>query len=139
GLVELQWSVVGTPGIPPIVLSTPTDRALKVGDPVTLTVVLTNDAGAQLQWLFNDADLGITSATLSIGSMQVTNVGRYKLQIMSGTVSYYAAPVELQINTEGATNVLAQNKLLDSRSSELVGDDGDNGPNFFRPSPGPGP
>ena len=139
GPVELQWTVVGTPGIPPIVLSTPSDRALKVGDSVTLTVGLTNAAGAQLQWLFNDNELAITTATLSIARMQVTNVGRYKLQIKSGSVSYFAAPVELQINSEGATNVLAQNKLLDSRTSELVGDDGNNGPNFFRSNSGPRP
>jgi hypothetical protein len=139
GPVELQWTVDGTAGIPPIVLSTPADRALKVGDAVTLTVVLTNDAGAQLKWFFNDNELGITTATLSIASMQVTNVGRYKLQIKSGSVSYFAAPVELQINTEGATNVLAQNKLLDSRTSELVGGDGNNGPNFSRLNSGPRP
>src|SRR5207245_9455190 len=116
GDVQLDWSVDGTAGPPPVVLSTPADRAVKLGDPVTFSFVVTNTAGAQFKWLFNGNELPVTTTTLSIPNMQVTNIGRYKLQIDVAGVQFFAIPTELQINSEGAGNTLAQSKLLDSPS-----------------------
>jgi len=121
GDVQLDWSVDGTPGPPPIVLSTPPDRAVRLGDAVALSVVVTNTAGAQFKWYFNGNELPATTTTLSIPNMQVTNIGRYKLQIDVAGVQFFAIPTELQINSEGVANSLAQSKLLDSPSTPLIG------------------
>src|SRR5207245_10400743 len=90
-----------SPGPPPIVLSTPPDRAVRLGDAVALSVVVTNTAGAQFKWYFKGDELPATTTTLSIPSVQATNIGRYKLQIDVAGVQFFAIPTDLQINSEG--------------------------------------
>lgn len=124
GPLELNWSFVPTDTAPPVVLSTPADLAARIGDAVTLTVFLTNLGSAQLKWFFNGNELGVTSTNLTIPSMQVNNVGRYKLRIRVDGESYYLPPTELQINSDGATDSLARGKLLDSPETPLIGSDG---------------
>jgi len=125
GPVELNWNVDATPGPPPIVLSTPPDRSVRLGETVTLSVTVTNTSSAQFKWFFNGNELAVTSTNLTIPSMQATNIGRYKLRITaSGGVQYFAIPTELQINSEGETSALAQSKLLDSPSTPLIGQNG---------------
>jgi len=126
GGIELQWSMNITTNPPPTILSTTPDTTLKIGDPITLLVALTNvPNGTRFQWFFNGAELlNQNSTNLVISSMQVTNVGRYKLQIDLGSgVTFFSSSTELQINTEGAT-ALAQGKLPDAPGTELVGSDG---------------
>jgi hypothetical protein len=56
--------------------------------------------------------------------MQITNVGRYKLQIIdSQGVGFFATSTELQINTEGA-DALAQSKFPDAPGTGLLGSNG---------------
>jgi hypothetical protein len=126
GSIKMQWSLDVTPNPPPTIVSTTPNTTLKIGDPITLEVVLTNvPGGTKYKWFFNGAELGDEkNTTLVISSMQVTNVGRYKLQIDVGShITYFAFSTELQINTEGA-NALAQGKLPDAPGTELVGSDG---------------
>ena len=124
GSLELNWGFVPTDTAPPVVLSTPADLAARIGDVVTLTVFLTNLGSAQLKWFFNGNELGVTSTNLIIPSMQVTNVGRYKMRIRVDGESYYLPPTELQINSDGAADTLARGKLLDSPETPLIGSDG---------------
>jgi len=126
GFIELKWELLATTSAPPVVLSTTPDRSANIGDAVTLTVVLTNAGSAQFDWFFNDNELGVTTTNLFIPSMQVTNVGRYKMRIDLGNVRYFTTPTELQINTERETSALAQGKLLDSPSTPLIGQSGPN-------------
>lgn len=126
GGIKLQWDMDVTKDPPPTILSTAPDATLKIADPVTLTVVLTNvPNGTKFQWYFNGAELlDEKSTNLVIPSMQVTNVGRYKLLIDVGShITFFSASTELQINTEGA-NALAQGKFPDAPGTELVGSDG---------------
>src|SRR5262249_42843022 len=115
GSVELQWNLAITPVPPPIILSTTPDETVQIGDSVTLSVTLTNVTGStKFNWYFNGAELDDQKkTTLLIPSMQITNVGRYKLLIDVGQgISFFAIHTELQINTEGA-DALAQSKLPD--------------------------
>jgi len=130
GTIKLQWTLDATVTPPPTVLSTTPDTTLKIGDPITLTVVLTNvPNGTKFQWYFNGVEvLDEKSTNLVISSMQVTNVGRYKLLIDVGSrVTFFSFSTELQINTEGA-NALAQGKFPDAPGTELLGSDGTLGP-----------
>ncbi|MBI3848734.1 MAG: immunoglobulin domain-containing protein [Verrucomicrobia bacterium] len=124
GLLELKWSFEAVDLPPPVVLSMPTDRSANLGDTVSLTVVLTNAANGQYKWYFNGNDLGITTTNLLIPSLQIANVGRYKMRVSIDGPNYFTIPVELQINTDGATDTLARGKLLDSPSSPLIGENG---------------
>lgn len=137
GAIEMQWSVDGTLTPPPRVLSTTPDTTLKIGDPITLVVVLTNTSSSvKYQWFFNGAELADDKSTnLVISSMQVTNVGRYKLQIDIGShITFFSFSTELQINTEGA-DALAQSKFPDAPGSALIGNTG-NGPIISHATPG---
>ncbi len=121
GPIQLEWNFQPTPFAPPTVLGTTSDRSANIGDSVTLTVLLTNAGSAQFKWIFNNTELGVTTTNLFIPSMQVSNVGRYKLNINVGGVEYSAVPTELQINTESSIDTLAQGKLLDSPGTPLIG------------------
>ncbi len=129
GTVVLNWSFLPAASPPPIIVSTPNDLAAKQGDPVTLTVNMTATGGAQFQWFFNGNEAtNQTSTNIVITSLQDTNVGRYQLRVTVGNgnnrVRFFTTPVELQINSDGSTNTLAEDKLLDSPSTALIGDDG---------------
>ena len=124
GLIEVKWEFDPLPAPPPIVLDTPADRSVKVGDAVSLLVNVTNAAGGQFKWYFNGNELAVTTNHLLIPSFQTTNVGRYKLRISADGIQYFSIPTEIQINTDGASNTLAQPKLLDAPGTPLIGGDG---------------
>lgn len=121
GPVELNWDFQPTAVPPPVILGTPADRSVKVGDAVTLSVVLSNVVNAQFKWFFNGNEFGVNSTNLSIASFQTSNVGRYKMRISVGGQSYFVMPTELQINSDGASNTLARSKVLDTPDSPLIG------------------
>ncbi len=125
GKVEFRWEFNPLPVLPAQILSSPPDRSVNVGDTVSLSVNVTNAANGQLKWVFNDTDLAVTTTNLIIPNFQSTNVGRYKLRIsFNGGLRFFSVPTEIQINTDGASNTLAQAKILDSSSTPLIGGDG---------------
>ena len=121
GNVTLNWSFISAASPPPVIISTPDDQSGKQGDTISLTVNMTTTAGLQLKWFFYDNEVGVNGTNLTIVSLQPTNVGVYSLRIDIGAVRFFTTPVELQINSDGITNVLARDKILDSPSSPLIG------------------
>lgn len=124
GPIRLRWNLNPLNVQPPILLSTPADRSYNLGDSVSLSVGLTNIGSAQLKWYFNNDFTGITGTNLTLASVSLTNVGRYKLRVLVGNDQYDTPFTDLQINTEGSTNTLAQSKFLDSPDTPLKGSDG---------------
>ncbi|HLP78431.1 MAG TPA: immunoglobulin domain-containing protein [Candidatus Paceibacterota bacterium] len=129
GAVQLNWNFTAITSPPPVVISFPNNFSAKQGDPVSLNVNMAVTPDAQLQWYFFTNELEIHGTNLTIASLQPTNVGIYSLRITVGNVRYFTTPVEIQINSDGSTNTLAENKLLDSPITPLIGDDG-GGPSF---------
>lgn len=139
GSIRLRWDFVDASAPPPIVVSVPHDQAAKQGDTVTLTVNLQTSEDLHLQWRFNEdsneqADLPNGQSTnYVITSLQATNVGRYALRVTIGNggnnnrVRFWTTPVEIQINSDGQTNALARDKLIDALDTPLVGTDGTSG------------
>jgi len=131
GAVKLSWSFISVASPPPIIVSTPNDQSAKQGDTVSLTVNMTTSPSMQLKWFYYDTEVsnegGITTTNLVINSLQPTNVGIYSLRVSIGSVRYFTTPVEVQINSEGSTNTLATDKLLDSPGSPLIGDSSQGG------------
>ena len=142
GDIKFRWSLDVSPNPPPTVLSTPPDATHQIGDSVTLTVGLANvSGGTKFKWYFNGVELvpEEKNPTLTIPSMQVTNVGRYKLLIDAGqNITFFAIPTDLQINTEGAA-ALAQSKFPDAPGTALIGSDGSLGPALRLAPAGPRP
>lgn len=123
GAVALSWDFIDINTQPPIVVSVPGDRAVRLGDPVTLTVNFETSPDARLQWRFNGDSFGEEGPTLFIPSLQLTNVGRYSLRVRIGDNRFETTPVEIQVNSEGQTNALARDKFLDALDSRLTPDD----------------
>jgi len=126
GAVALSWNFIDINTQPPIVVSVPGDRAVRLGDPVTLTVNFETSPDARLQWRFNGDSFGEEGPTLFIPSLQLTNVGRYSLRVRIGDNRFETTPVEIQINSEGQTNALARDKVFDALGSRLTPDDSGN-------------
>ena len=134
GAVVLNWSFLPASSPPPIIVSTPNDQAAKQGDPVTLTVNMIASGNISFDWYFNGIeDTNQTSTNYVISSLQDTNVGRYQLRVTVGNgnnrVRFFTDPVEVQINSEGFTNTLADDKLFDATDGSLEG--GGNSIPFF--------
>ena len=144
GMVVLNWSFFPAAFPPPIIVSTPNDLAAKQGDPVTLSVNLISSGNINFQWYFNgNEDTNQTGTNYVISSLQDTNVGRYQFRVTVGNgndrVRFFTTPVEVQINSDGATNTLAEDKLFDSVDPSSVGGGGGNfagvfSGSFFRPT-----
>jgi hypothetical protein len=132
GSVVLNWSFLPSTSPPPIIVSTLNDQAAKQGDTINLAVNMTTSANLQFAWFFNGIeDTNQSGTNYLISSLQDTNVGRYQLRITIGNgnnrVRFFTTPVEIQINSDGSTNTLAEDKLLDSPATPLIGDDGSGG------------
>jgi len=123
GDIRLRWDFVNATSPPPVIVSVPDDQAAREGDPVTLSVDMQTSPNLRLQWRFNGNSFGATGPTLTIPTLQTTNVGRYTLRIDLGDVRFETAAVELQINSDGQTNALAKDKLFDALSSPLRPED----------------
>lgn len=140
GNIRLRWDLVRSDQPLPTILQVPPDRALKAGDPLTLTVDILDGKEVKLAWFYNETELlGEESNVLTIPNFQRGNVGRYRLRITADKVRFFSDPTEIQINSEGEINTLARDKLFDAGDSALVGhdngDDNGNGRNASVASP----
>lgn len=128
GDIRLNWKLVASSDPPPIVVNLPQDRALQLGEKLTITVDFQPGGPVRLAWFFNGNELlGEESATLVIPSFQVENLGLYSLRFTAGNVRFFTPAVEIQVNSEGLTATLARDKLQDAPGSALHGDDGGGG------------
>lgn len=142
GDFRLRWDFVATTSAPPVIVTVPSDQAVREGDTVTLAVTLQSATPLDVDWRYNgnsfaqggptENSIGEHTTTLVITNFQATNVGVYSLRIRLDTrggsrVEFNTTPVELQLNSEGQTNVIARDKLFDSFGTSLVGDDGNGG------------
>jgi hypothetical protein len=123
GNIHLSWSFIPVSDPPPIIVSVPNDQSARQGDPVTLTVDMTVSKHVKLNWRFNGNDLGVEGPTVFIPSLQPENLGIYSLRITVNGVRFETRPIELQINSEGQTNALARDKLLQAFDSRVHSDD----------------
>lgn len=127
GRVELKWKFEPLPAPPAKVIASPPDRSVNFGETVALEVAVTNAAGSQFKWYFNGNTIpAATSTNLVVANFQASNVGRYKFRVSSdggsgSEIQYFSIPTEIQINTDGASNTLAQPKFRDTPATPLIG------------------
>lgn len=115
GNYQLSWDMKVTAKVPPLIIQYPTDRSLKVGDTLELTVNLSNGEGADVRWYFNDRPIpDAEKSTLVLKNFQPANVGRYRVRVEHEEAKFFSAPVEIQVNEEGEISVLARDKALEA-------------------------
>ena len=122
GDILFNLSFLTSSNLQPTLLSGSGDRALRLGDPLILTVnLIPVSSQVELQWYFNgnrvnDAD----QPTLVVPNLQSTNLGFYALKIALNDDSFFSAPIEIQVNSEGQQSVLARYKIADAAASGLA-------------------
>lgn len=126
GDVLLQLDFLSSSNLQPTVVWVPSDQALRLGDPLILTINLLPSPNLQFKWFLNGSpvsgqDDDSTAPTLVIPSLQRTNLGLYSLQFSLNDDSFFSSTVEIQVNSEGQSGVLARNKLGDAVRSGLRG------------------
>lgn len=130
GEIQLRLEFIESGSVLPRIVRTPGDQALRPGDTLILTVDLAAVANVELRWYRNGEKVHDGEApTLVIPELGPAHTGLYELELELDDLSFFSAPIEVQLNTEGVATVLARNKLEDALASGL-------GPGA---GPGPGP
>ncbi len=126
GDAALQLNFLSSSNLQPTVVSLPADRALRLGDPLILTIHLVPSPNLQFRWYLNgtpvvNVDDDSTDPTLVIPSLQRTNLGLYSLRFFIGDDSFFSPAIEIQVNSHGQSAVLARNKMADAATSGING------------------
>ena len=126
GDIAFQLNFLSSSSIQPTVLQVPEDHSLRLGDPLILTINLQPGPNLEFQWYLNGIpvagqDDDSAAPTLVIPNLQRTNLGLYALKFELNDDSFFSAAIEIQVNSEGQSKVLARNKLPDAALSGLTG------------------
>ena len=122
GDIIFQLNFTSSVNLQPTLLMANGDRALRLGDPLILTVnFVPTSSQLDLQWYFNGNPVNdATSPTLVIPNLQTNNLGFYSLQFELSDDTFSSSAIEIQVNSEGQQNVLARNKIADAAQSGLT-------------------
>ena len=120
GEISFQLDFLSSTNILPTVLRRPGDQALRLNDPLILTLGIVPSKNLELKWHLNGNPVfDAEEPTLVIPHLQRTNLGFYTIKLTVGDNSFFSAPVEIQVNSEGVSNVLAHNKIADAAASGI--------------------
>jgi hypothetical protein len=132
GNAVLHLNFLSSSNLQPTVVGVPGDQALRLGDPLILTVNFLPSPNLEFRWYLNGSpvagsDDDSVSPTLVIPSLQQTNLGLYSLKFTLDDDSFFSQAIEIQVNSEGLQNVLARTKLADAAASGLTANIGGSG------------
>ncbi|HWY31162.1 MAG TPA: hypothetical protein VNX46_10425 [Candidatus Acidoferrum sp.] len=122
GDIMFQLNFASSVNLQPTLLSANGDRALRLGDPLILTVnFIPTSSHLDLQWYFNGNPVNdATYPTLVIPNLQTNNLGFYSLLFELSDDTFSSSAIEIQVDSEGQQNVLARNKIADAAQSGLT-------------------
>ena len=122
GDINFQLSLLSSANLQPTVLTANGDQALRLGDPLILTVdFIPTTSHVDLQWYLNGNPINdATSPTLVIPNLQTNNLGFYSLKFELSDDTFSSSAIEIQVNSEGQQNVLARSKIADAALSGLT-------------------
>lgn len=88
----------------PTIVTQPTDRSIRTGNDLVLTVVATGEPAPTYQWKFNGTDIdGATSATLTISNAQPSNAGKYSVVVSNSSGSVTSNEVTVTVDNSGVS------------------------------------
>ena len=105
--LELTPTTIGLP----IFLSHPRNYSVAPGGDADLNFSFNADEAVQIQWLFMGNTVANTTISNGLRSIDEAQVGRYRVKLTTPTHVLYSRYAEVQINSRGLTNVLAQDKI----------------------------
>ena len=112
GNITLELDLSPTTEQLPHFLSHPRHYAVAPGGDAVLQFNHSSTMPVQIEWLFmGTAILNQTLASNSVRSIDDRLVGAYRVRLTTPTRTIYSRVAEIQINSRGQSNVLAQNKL----------------------------
>ncbi len=119
GDLTLQLNFLSSSNLQPVAVGRAGDQALRLGDPLILTVnMVPTSSQVDLQWYLNGHRIFEASdPTLVIRSLDRTNLGFYSLKFQLEDDSFFSPSVEIQVNSEGQSGVLARYKIADAAQS----------------------
>ena len=122
GDILLKLNFLSSSNLQPTVVRRPGDQALRIGDPLILSVGIARVKDMDLAWYLNGRRIPgeESNPTLVIPSLQRTNLGFYSVRLELNDDDFFSAPVEVQVNSEGQSEVLARYKMADAAQSGLV-------------------
>ncbi len=128
GNFVFEWELLVTATQLSYVTQQPLSTSLPLGGTLALTVNLSanQQSSPMVQWYFeNDLIPGATATNLVINNVQAANVGLYRAHLRWDLLGitlfgYFSQGADIQINTEGLTTVLAQNRQIDSNLTPLA-------------------
>lgn len=122
GQIGFSWHLTPSDVALPVITS-PLSLAGVLGSPVALSVgYVGNSAPVRVQWLFEGQPItGATNDTHNLPSLQLAQLGVYQARLETGPFTLFSRPADVQINTEGLTRAIAQNREADSDRSGING------------------
>lgn len=119
--IAFAWNLVPSTVVLAGIAGQPAHTSLNRGEALSLAVSLSEtNAVAAVQWFFEtEAIAGATNTTLVIPNFQDAGVGVYRSVVTSAGESITSQAAEVQINTEGAVNVVLRNRLDDADATGL--------------------
>ena len=84
---------------PPTITAQPTNQAVLVGGTAPFSVSASGTGPLSYQWAFNGSNIdGATSATLTLGNVQLTNAGNYSVVVTNTSGSILSSNALLTVN-----------------------------------------
>ena len=112
GNIVFELALTPTSEHLPMFLTQPQHYSVTYGADVGLSFDYASDTPVQIQWLFMGFPLANETRTSNnVTSIDDNRVGRYRARIITPTYTNYSRWAEIQINSRGISNVLAQDKL----------------------------
>ncbi len=105
--LELTPTTIGLP----IFLSHPRNYTVAPGGEAHMDFAFNSAEAVQVQWLFQGNNLANTTVSNALRDVDETQVGRYRVKLTTPTHVLYSRYAEVQINSRGLSNVLAQDKI----------------------------
>jgi len=120
GEFVLTWELLFSATPLPVILGTPSNIALRLGDTMTLVMDLQMTDDLHIHWYRNGDELDDEEQpTLVVTDLKETDLGQYRVRLSVDDFRIWSEPIEVQINSEGLVAVLARDKVLDALSNGL--------------------
>ena len=117
-LSESAWLTVTVPDTPDFITAHPTDRTVKLGGRLVLTVRASSREALSYQWLRDRTAIpGQTSPTLSIDSTRASDEGSYSVVVLTPSAAQLSDPATVTIDPAIAPLITIQ----PSNQTNLVG------------------
>ena len=121
GNLVFAWNFTPSTVVLAGIAGQPANTSLNRGEALSLVVALSEtNSLATIQWFFEtEAIAGATNVSLVIPNFQDSGVGIYRSVVTSAGLEVPSQGAEVQINTEGAVNVIMRNRQEDANLTGL--------------------